>query len=152
MQACYRGWIVRKQILAEKQSARLSQDARKIADDSYVEATLVLVDDLLKDLTPTAMMWMEPRFTEADSIPNRTPTLQCSSTASACSGIDKFSSFDVGGLEIVTSKEAASVEQKGHERPTWPDFAVEQCGECCSFESTRGSTECDSKQVRRSAV
>ena len=158
-------------MIAEKQPARSPGDARIIADNSYLEATLVLVDDLLKELTPTAMVWINTPFTEACSIPDGASTSQRGSDANASwleaslptslqpstekgSGCDigRLSSSDFANLEVATSVEDASRGQDCLARAASLDCAVEQSGACCESESARGNNESDIQKVRRAVI
>ena len=136
------------------------------ADESYLEATITLVDDLLKDLTPVAFTWREPSYSEVLSASGGASTPQCSSDKRASCrsllhrrlqtlGTEEevgWNMYDLDtsnleGLESFKSGDHASRELQAIEKGISPEAVGEQSGEDSTSDPAKVDQGCGVQKV-----
>ena len=164
MQACFRGWVVRKSLKARKALARSVGDESETADESYLQATIMLMNDLLRDLKPTAFEWTESSTGEVSSVEipsiftcaldqrpscppaqNQYPHMNAKDEL-RCS-LDGLEAFQHSALKAFGHTTSASTARQSLKEDTVTEFGVEDKEEACSSENARDDDKCDIQLV-----
>ena len=170
MQACFRGWRVRQGQTRKKSLASSLRIARHGADESYLEATIMLVDDLLKDLIPRPSEWREHSSTDIFSGPDVASSSQCNPHARAgCTtslhrqlqnlgldvgwdmhGLGTSKSYE--GLKSLSSSNHVGIELQGLDKDAFLEAAEDQSGEVCTSDSASVDKGHDIQKVSKTFI